>query len=186
MSFHRTNEGILYLHPYYPTRYVEHSGVSESIIAFKQGYQIPIDRFTEEMRAALLEHLGNDASKLKGRCLVVMPSHSAGKWGKALLKMAGKLCQELNMLDYSCALERVTEHEKLTAGGDRSIDSHIATMKLNPAFDVKGKKVVILDDVTTTGNSLIASAQILWSAGAEKVAAIAIGKTSEGTYPSAF
>ncbi len=116
----------------------------------------------------------------------MMPSHSAGKWGKALLQMAKKLCLELNMLDYSYALERVTEHEKLSAGGDRSIDSHIATMKLNPTFDVKGKKVVILDDVTTTGNSLIASAQILWSAGAEKVAAIAIGKTTEGTYSSAF
>lgn len=25
------------------------------------------------------------------------------------------------MLDYSCALERVTEHEKLIAGGDRSM-----------------------------------------------------------------
>ena len=138
MSFHRTNEGIFYLHPYYPMRYVEHSGVSESIIAFKQGYQIPIDRFTKEMKAALLEHLGNDTSKLQGRCLVVMPSHSAGKWSKALLQMAKKLCQELDMLDYSCALERVTEHEKLTAGGDRSIDSHVATMKLNPVFDVKG------------------------------------------------
>lgn len=79
MSFHRTNEGILYLHPYYPTRYVEHSGVPESIIAFKQGYQTPIDRFTEEMKVAILEHLGNDVSKLKGRCLVVMPSHSAKK-----------------------------------------------------------------------------------------------------------
>lgn len=38
-------------------------------------------------------------------------------------------------------------------------------MKLNPAFDVKGKKVVILDDVTTTGNSLLAAAQILRTAG---------------------
>ena len=76
MSFHRTNEGILYLHPYYPTRYVEHSGVSESIIAFKQGYQIPIDRFTEEMKVALLEHLGNDVTKLQGRCLVVIDRKS--------------------------------------------------------------------------------------------------------------
>lgn len=186
MAFHRTNEGIYYLHPYYPTRYVEHSGVSESIIAFKQGYQNPIDRFTKEMKEALLGHMGNDVSKLQGRCLIVMPSHSAGKWSKALLQMSKKLCQELNMLDYSCALERVTEHEKLTAGGDRSIESQTATMKLNPTFDVKGKKVIVLDDVTTTGNSLLASAQILWNAGAEKVAAIAIGKTSEGTYPSAF
>lgn len=37
------------------------------------------------------------------------------------MQMAKKLCLELNMLDYSCALERVTEHEKLTAGGDRSM-----------------------------------------------------------------
>lgn len=95
MSLHRTNKGIFYLHPYYPTRYVEHSGVSESIIAFKQGYQIPIDGFTKEMKAALLEHFGNDVTKLQGRCLVVMPSHSAGKWSKALLQMAKKLCHEL-------------------------------------------------------------------------------------------
>lgn len=186
MAFHSTDKGILYLHPYYPKRYVEHSGVSESIIAFKQGYQIPIDTFAKEMKEALLEQLGNDTLQLQGRCLVVVPSHLAGKWGRALLQVAKKLCQELNMLDYSCALERVAEHEKLTAGGDRSIDSHIATMKLNPAFDVNGKKVIVFDDVTTTGNSLLAAARILRSAGADRVSAITIGKTFEGTYPSAF
>lgn len=186
MIFQKTKEGILYLHPYYPKRYVEHSGVSESIIAFKKNDQQSIDRFTKEMKEALLEQMGNDASKLIGKCLVVLPSHSVGEWSKALLQMARKLCKELYMQDYSYALKRVTEHEKLTTGGDRSVDSHIATMKLDPAFDVKGKQIIVLDDVATTGNSLFASYRILISAGAKKVGAIVIGKTSEGTIPSVF
>jgi len=186
MAFCKTDEGIFYLHPYYPTRFVEHSGVSESIIAFKQCYQSPIDRFTSEMKEALLVQLDNDISKFEGRCLVVVPSHSEGRWSEALLRMAKKLCQELNMTDCSQALERVKEHEKLAMGGDRSIASHTSTMRVNPAFDLRGKKVIVLDDVTTSGNSLLASARILKEAGAERVAAIAIGKTTEGTLPSAF
>ncbi|WP_289647374.1 phosphoribosyltransferase [uncultured Dubosiella sp.] len=181
MLFSKTNDGIFYLHQYYPTRYVEHSGVSESIIEFKQRNQNQINRFTEEMKAALLEHWNNDAIKLHERCLVVMPSHSVREWGVGLLEMAKKLCLELNMLDYSHALVRVNKHEKLSIGGDRSIDSHITTIEINPDFDVKGEKVVILDDVTTTGNSLMASVQILKGAGAKEVTAIAIGKTTGGT-----
>ena len=155
-------------------------------LVFKQGYQRPIDRFTDEMKDALLEKLNNDKSKFEGRCLVVVPSHKEGGWSQALQKMAKKLCQELNMTDCSQALERVKEHEKLAMGGDRSIESHMSTMRVNPEYDIKGKKVIVLDDVTTSGNSLLASARILKEAGAERVAAIAIGKTTEGTLPSAF
>lgn len=186
MAFGRTEEGILYLHPYYPTRFVEHSGASESIIAFKQGYQIPIDRFTNEMKEALIQLSNNDKSIFEGRCLVVVPSHTEGKWSQPLQKMAKKLCLELDMTDYSQALERVKEHEKLATGGDRSIESHISTMKVNSEYDIKGKKVIVLDDVTTSGNSLLASVMLLKDAGADSVSAIAIGKTTEGTLPSAF
>ena len=186
MAFSKTKEGILYLHPYYPTRFVEHSGVSESIIEFKQGYQIPIDRFTNEMKEALIQLSNNDRSKFEGRCLVVVPSHTEGKWSQSLQKMAKKLCQELNMTDCSQALERVKEHEKLATGGDRSIESHISTMKVNTKYNIKGKKVIVLDDVTTSGNSLLASARILKDAGADRVSAIAIGKTTEGTLPCPF
>lgn len=186
MTFSKTEEKIYYLHPYYPTRFVEHSGVSESIIAFKQCYQRPIDRFTNEMKEALLQELGNDVSKLKGMCVVVVPSHTEGRWSESLLRMAKSLCKDLKMTDCSKALERIREHDKLATGGDRSIESHTSTMKVNPEYDIKGKRILVLDDVTTSGNSLLASARILKEAGAESVAAIAIGKTTEGTLPSAF
>ncbi len=91
MSFFKTDKGIFYLHPYYSTRYVEHSGVSDSIIAFKQVYQIPIDRFAKEMKEALLECVGNDISKLKENFLVVMPSHSMGKWSNCNKRVNFKL-----------------------------------------------------------------------------------------------
>lgn len=181
MTFYQTEKGIFYLHPYYPKRFKEHSGVSESIIFFKQGYQIPIDRFTDEMKEALLQKADNDKSKFEKKYLVLVPSHTEGKWSLSLEKMAKKLCQELNMTDYSKALERVREHEKLATGGDRSIESHISTMQINPEYDIKGKEIIVLDDVTTSGNSLLASAKILKDAGAGQVSAIAIGKTTEGT-----
>lgn len=117
---------------------------------------------------------------------MVVPSHTEGKWSEPLQKMAKKLCQELNMTDCSQALERIKEHEKLAMGGDRSFESHISTMKVNPEYDIKGKKVIVLDDVTTSGNSLLASAKILKDAGADHVSAIAIGKTTEGTLPFCF
>lgn len=186
MSFFSTDRGIFYLHPYYPKKYLEHKGISQSIIEFKKGSQSQINKFTQEMKEALLERVGNEASKLKGICLVVMPSHSAEKWNYALLQMAGKLCEELNMLGYLYALKREVEHDKLSIGGDRSFISHINTIRLNSGYDVKGKQIVVLDDITTTGNSLLASAQILLNAGAKRVRAIAIGKTIEGTCPYEF
>jgi len=181
MSFQSDN-GIYYLYPYYPTRYVEHKGISEDIIAFKNGDPNLIDKFSKEMKEALSELFKNYALKPKETCLVVVPSHLVGKWSKSLLKLARKLCQELNMANYSCALERVVEHEKLASGGNRSIDSHINTMKLNPIFNMEGKTVIILDDVTTTGNSFYASREIIMDAGAKCTIAIAIGKTFTGTY----
>jgi predicted amidophosphoribosyltransferase len=45
-----------------------------------------------------------------------------------------------------------------------------------PPF-VNGQTMVILDDVTTTGNSMDAARQLLATAGAIRIAGIALGRT---------
>lgn len=178
MEFSQSEDGIYYLHPYYPTRYKEHEGVSESIIAYKQCYQRPIDRFTNEIEEALINQMNGDANKLTKYCVVVVPSHSKERWSEPLLRTANKMCSDLSMKNCSKALIRVEEHEKLSTGGERSIESHMRTIDVDEHTDLQGKKVVLIDDVTTTGNSILACARKLKEVGASSVAAIAIGKTT--------
>lgn len=177
MIFKRTENGIYYLHIYYPVRYEEHKGISESILSFKKGHQKAIDDFTKELKDALLNEADADIARFEGRCVVIVPSHSKGCWSSSMMKVASELCEEFDMLNYSTALIRIMEHEKLACGGNRSIESHIKTIKFDTDYDIADKIVIILDDVTTTGGSILACKRILEAANAKKVSAIAIAKT---------
>jgi predicted amidophosphoribosyltransferase len=50
-------------------------------------------------------------------------------------------------------------------------------MSVSDPSRVKGATVVVLDDTVTTGNSLLAARQLLSEAGADRVAAVALGRT---------
>ena len=63
---------------------------------------------------------------------------------------------------------------------DYKIDMESLTIEFN--FDVKNKKIVVIDDITTTGSSLIACKNILMDAGAANVVLLAFGKTKEMNY----
>lgn len=81
-------------------------------------------------------------------------------------------------MDGSGCLVRTQKHEKLAHGGDRSKDSHIKSMEIRNASLIKGKNVLLLDDVTTSGNSLEAGCELLLKAGEQSVRRAAIGKTT--------
>lgn len=114
---------------------------------------------------------------LKGVPLALVPSHSANHWSSSLENVADTLCSQFGMANYSKAIMRVKDHEKLAYGGDRSIDSHMKTLSIDTNFPLQGKTIFVMDDITTTGHSLRACADVLYNAGAIKVIAIAIAKT---------
>lgn len=60
-------------------------------------------------------------------------------------------------------LERTQTVEKATEGGSRKVDTHVETLKLSVAAveAVLNKRVVLLDDVSTTGSSLIAACEVV-------------------------
>ena len=66
---------------------------------------------------------------------------------------------------------------KLAYGGDRNIEIHYKSITTLDDVDISGEIVLIMDDVTTTGNSLKACRDILINRGADVVEMLALGRT---------
>jgi hypothetical protein len=64
-------------------------------------------------------------------------------------------------------------------GGPRNIQIQKNSMALNDSIDIRGREIVVIDDVVTTGSTLIACQELLLQGGAAKVDLLALGKTTE-------
>ncbi len=65
---------------------------------------------------------------------------------------------------------------KLATGGRRDKDIHLRIIGTLEEMDITGDVVLLMDDVTTTGNSLIACKEILINNGAKTVEMFALGR----------
>jgi predicted amidophosphoribosyltransferase len=106
-----------------------------------------------------------------------VPSHEANKHSESL----GDLCEMLadyNNITYlpNCLL-RTNPISKLAPGGDRSMITHFNSITIPNGDIIKGKTVILIDDVTTTGNSLLACKQLLSNAGIATFALLSLTKT---------
>jgi predicted amidophosphoribosyltransferase len=82
-----------------------------------------------------------------------------------------------NRTDATACLIRHTTINKLATGGDRSIEVHLNSIKVQNPNLIKDKRILLIDDVTTTHNSLFACKQLLLEAGAAQVYCLALGQT---------
>ena len=69
--------------------------------------------------------------------------------------------------------------QKLACGGDRSRKVHISSIRVSEEMTVEGEDVLLLDDIFTSGNSLLACRDILIANGARCVEMLALGRTGE-------
>jgi predicted amidophosphoribosyltransferase len=74
-------------------------------------------------------------------------------------------------------LIRFRDINKLASGGDRGVAVHLNSIRVQQPPSVKGQTMVVLDDITTTGNSMDAARQLLTLAGAIRIGGIALGRT---------
>lgn len=63
--------------------------------------------------------------------------------------------------------------------GSRTVQKDLDSFKIGNTRDIKGKNIIIFDDITTSGCSLVAARQFLKARGANKIVCIALGKTVE-------
>lgn len=77
-----------------------------------------------------------------------------------------------------------TVDKKATANSGRN-NNYIVDMQslsIESGYDVKGKSIIVVDDITTSGSTLIACKNLLMNAGAKRVVLVALGKTKEPMY----
>ncbi len=106
-------------------------------------------------------------------CLV--PSHNSGTDNKQGIHMFSRWTRFIRDEFDKDIIIRTQDIESLHSGGDRAIETQLRSLKINK--NVKGKRIVVMDDITTTGHSLEACKILLEQAGAKEVILFAFGKT---------
>lgn len=144
------------------------------LLDFKEGKSPAVRAEIQEFLAAL-----KDLKLPKGTLIAIVPGHAAAasNAGKPLARVAKVIAaMDSRFVAEFDALIRKKTIPKLSKGGGRSVETHIASMGVQKPANLKGKTVVVLDDTVTSEGSLTAARKLLEEAGA-KVAAIGLGRT---------
>jgi hypothetical protein len=171
----------LYLGEYHPYWHCKELGEknpqfdewSRQILNIKKNYDAAVNFFFPKLDALLCQ----------GIAIAVVPGHEpipTGQPPSGLVRLVGRLAVN-GRVDASSCLVRTQAIPKLATGGNRSVGQHLRTIALANAHLVRGRPVLLLDDVTTTTNSLTACQQILAAGGAAKVKCLALGRTTRGS-----
>ena len=147
------------------SNYPEHS---RRILDVKEGKPRGVEHFARL--------LGDDLSEIDGFAIAVVPSHDPNSHTSGLRQIAAKLATG-KRTDASGCLIRTAKINKLAHGGDRNIDIHLQTIRVDNPEKIRGRHVLLIDDVTKSGNSLRASSRLLYEAGAKFVQCVALGRT---------
>lgn len=154
---------------YYPHRQgknTEHNRFSQYILDLKLKQDFAVNYFFR------LLHLIVD----KNIVLSVVPSSSPQNINSGITKVASLLSRH-NRVNAVYCLKRLKQVEKKSFGGNRDLYVDLNSIVVTQPDVVRGRVILLLDDVITTGNSLKACERLLSDCGAQ-VVKFALGKTN--------
>ncbi|MCC8966718.1 hypothetical protein H8A95_31435 [Bradyrhizobium sp. Pear76] len=114
----------------------------------------------------------------KDVALVTVPSHDPQKAINGIRELAQRICIDDPRIDATEVLIRQKPVAKLANGGSRDKDNHLKSIIVKSPNLIRGRRVLLLDDVVSTGGSMRACRELLLSAGARAVHCAALGKTT--------
>lgn len=107
--------------------------------------------------------------------ICVVPSSNADVRESGIGKL-GEMLADNGRNNKVYFLIREKSIDKLAAGGERNKEIHMQSISTVQDMEIAGDVVLLMDDVTTTGNSLYACREILLEKGAAEVEMFALGK----------
>lgn len=116
-----------------------------------------------------------DAEICKGVTICVVPSSNSENTITGIGKL-GEMLAKNGRVDKVYFLKRERSIDKLATGGNREKWVHVNSISSAEDIDISNDIVLLMDDVTTTGNSLYACRELLLERGADKVEMFALGK----------
>ena len=111
--------------------------------------------------------------------ICVIPTHAVGTEPSGIRTIAKRLCSH-SAIDGTDILSRVFEIPKKIVGESSDMQLEIKSLSVTDKSVVRGRQVLLLDDVTTTGTSLKAGKYLIEQAGAEIVVLLALARTQMG------
>jgi predicted amidophosphoribosyltransferase len=108
--------------------------------------------------------------------IAVVPGHDP-KSTHSGIKTIAELLAKKNRIDATCCLVRETLIKKLAEGGPRARQIHENSIVVKDTHLIKGQNILLLDDVSTSKNSILVCKDLLLNAGAAKVTCFVLGQT---------
>lgn len=137
------------------------------ILGLKKRKKPPIDYFAKQIEDTLKPGLG----------LVVVPSSSADAGDSGISLVVKKLAATGKFVDLTgCLIRHKTLQEKHLLGSRTDKEDRESLRIQNPGL-LKGKNIVLVDDVVTSGNSMKNCGQVLLDAGIGNLRFLSMGLT---------
>ena len=133
-------------------------------------------RLKEKDESAIMKFFVTlDKILCSGITVAVVPGHDSENKCSGMHLLGKQLADCKNRLDATGVLVRHTTVPALHGGGSRKPSVHEQSIQLLNNVGVYDKRVVLLDDVSVTGNSLKVCRNLLLAHGAKRVKMLALG-----------
>ena len=143
------------------------------------GYVYPVDAFAKMMSRTLSDELKS------ADMLVPVPSSikSVIRRGFAPAEMiAGRISWQSNIPVVNALKAIKGKLDQKDLSGKMRVENAKHSFYSDESIDLGGKRLILIDDVCTTGSTLSACAELLLEAGAEEVIGAVFAKTVDFTY----
>ena len=168
-----TPEGVRCLGRYVPYRlpdgsknpeFDEYSGY---ILDVKDGLQRGFDYFRPRVSPYIR----------RGAIIVTAPSSDSTKSYTGLRRFAMAVAPQVQAIDGTGTLVRHTTILKAAHGGPRNVQAHLDSIGVLDGLRLRGAHILLLDDVMTSGSTLLACRQILQREGPQQIDMVALART---------